>query len=243
MSLKKLRMPGIRFMGASFIAALFVLVSLISVPVSRAQSGGAFGGAILEMVTPGGTSIQQAIASAGTTFYISGIVLQRHTIQNCTVPAGAEVFVNFSAPNAPPGRRVGTWRMWGVKAANDPTPNNASIPPTNNLSGNQTAVVNMSISLDSFNGTLELQGTLGRVFGAIESAGHPLTDVLAITGGTGTFRSASGDAILTPLTNTLGDNINGTGTPCSQGFFQVALQESPKIPRFGNIIGGGGINR
>ncbi len=233
MSKRELRTPRIRLIGGSIAVALFLLVSVVTVPVSRAQSGGAFGGAIIELVPSSGATVQQAIANASSTFYISGIVVQGRTIQNCAVPAGADGFVNFSTA----GRRVGTWRMWGQKANNDPTPNAAGLTPTDNLSGNQTAVVNMSISLDSFNGTIELQGTLGRVFGAIESAGHPLTDVLAITGGTGTFRSASGDAILTPLTNIIGDNTSSSGTPCAQGFFRISLHESPRGPRFGNIFG------
>jgi hypothetical protein len=122
--------------------------------------------------------------------------------------------------------------MWGFRV--DGTgPLNAPAPPTTSISGGRFAVVNMSIDLEGFNGTLQLQGTLGRVFGLIESAGPSFpgipTDILAITGGTGSFRSASGDATITPL-------IDSNRNNCLNGAFQVALKEAPKPPRFGNVI-------
>jgi hypothetical protein len=64
--------------------------------------------------------------------------------------------------------------------------------------------------------------------------GHPLTDIFTITGGTETFRGTSGDADLTPLTPAA-KNISGQ-TRCSVDFFQIVLQESPRLPRFTNLI-------
>jgi hypothetical protein len=208
--------------------SLFVLQANAS--TARAQSTGSFGGAILDLVPASGSTISNTLStgSAGA-FLITGNVYLRGTASNCAAIPSPDVFVNF----ADGARRVGTWRMWGYRldpALNTPSTSSATNPNLVNISGGRLAVVNMSIDLDSYNGTIQLQGTLGRVFGAIESTGHPLTDILAITGGTGTYRSASGDATLTPVTNQAGD------ANCASGAFQVALLEGSKGPRFGNVF-------
>lgn len=220
--------------------AIFALfISLIvwqgNTPVSNAQSTGAFGSAIIELIPTGSsitgqTTINGVLSQTGSgPFYIEGVVVQNRTVSNCAV-SGTDLRFNFG------GTRVGIWRMWGFRTEGAGL--NAATPPTNSLTGGRVAVVNMSIDLESFNGTIQLQGTLGRVFGAIESAGPAIpgnpTDILAITGGTGTFRSASGDATITPLVDST-RAICPTGTTAVGGF-QVALKESPRLPRFGNII-------
>lgn len=231
---------GNRLLSASVLIALVALaIWRVSPPSSSAQSTGGFGGAVVELVPVGPQTISQMLASttAGGAFYMEGNAFLNRTVSKCQVPAGATDLVNFSEDPDKPGKRVGVWRMWGVvrkdpaaSADTNSTGPGSAGQTANNISGGTVAVVNMSIDLESFNGTIQLQGTLGRVFGALESAGHPLTDILAVTGGTGTLRSASGDAQITPLTD-------ASGTACSTlGAFQVALQESPKLPRFGNVL-------
>jgi hypothetical protein len=193
----------------------------------QAQSGGGFASAMVDLVPASGSTISSALSTGGAgAFFISGNVYLRGTANNCAAISSPDAFVNFG------GSRVGTWRMWGFRldpAQNAPQTNSATGQPLNNISGGRTAVVNMSIDLDSYNGTLQLQGTLGRVFDIIDSTGHSLTDVLAVTGGTGTFRSASGDATLAPVTDASGVN-------CSSGAFRVTLKEGAKAPRFGNLF-------
>lgn len=206
------------------------------------QSTGAFAGAIVELAPPRNAdgsfrSIKSILdgAAAGGSFYIEGNVFVNRTVQNCALPAGAEslvdvAFINKTVVFNTAGRRVGIYKIWGMMR--NPTNGTAagSGQTGDNISGSNVASVNMSLDLENYNGTIQLQGTLGKVFGVIESAGHPLTDVLAITGGTGTFRAASGDAVLVPLTDP--SNI-----PCSAlGAFQLSLREAPKLPRFTNLI-------
>jgi len=227
--------------------ALLVIFSFLALLCSAspilAQSTGAFSGLIVELTPPRNTdgsfkTISSILAGtpAGGTFYLEGNVFMNRTVQNCALPVGAENLVNASFVNKTvifdgPGRRVGIFKMWGVlrNPANAGT-TSGSGQSGDNLSGSSVASVNISIDLESYNATLQLQGTLGKVFGAIESAGHPLTDVLAITGGTGTLRSASGDADLTPL-------VDASGIPCtSMGGFQLSLREGTRLPRFGNVL-------
>jgi len=229
-------------MGAIFALFISLLALQANAPVSNAQGG--FSSAIIELIpgtfgadgafTPGGAqTISSVLAQAGSgAFYIEGVAVQNRAIFNCTLPSGdLGTPVNFSGPGGA-GRRVGIWRMWGFRPGN--TGINSAIQPTNSITGGAVAVVNMSIDLDSFNGSLELQGTLGRVFGAVESAGPSApgvpTDVLGITGGTRTFRSASGDALITPLFDSNRNN-------CPSGAFQLSLREGPRFPpRFGNLL-------
>ncbi len=235
--------------GLCLIFSFLALLSYAS--PALAQSTGGFAGAILELTPPkdlaNGSfkSIKDIIEAAGGaskdgTFYLEGNVFLNKTVKNCAPPSqDEEMLVNaeFDPVNKVvifngPGRRVGVYRMWGVlrTAANAGTTSGSGQSSGDNLTGSTIASVSMSIDLESYNGTIQLQGTIGKVFGAIESAGHPLTDVLAVTGGTGTFRSASGDADLTPMTD-----AGGIACTSVRGF-QVALREAPKPPRFGNIF-------
>lgn len=75
------------------------------------------------------------------------------------------------------GEEVGIVRIWGVKT----------------LEGTTTiSTINANFELPGFNGTLTAQGTLTRaVVDAISR-----DDLVAITGGTGTFRGANGEATI-----------------------------------------------
>jgi hypothetical protein len=230
-----------RQFGVGLVLALLMMgvILLPGANTTSAQSTGAFGGAILDLVptnpnpsTPNTTNTIAAVTSgaAGTSFFIQGLVFQNRAVQgDCSI----------SPINGDP---VGQWTMWGVR-------NGATLPagavgdPVSNsgISAGNIAFFNMSVELRGFNGTLHFQGTLGRVFGAIESAGHPATDLVAIVGGTGTFRSASGDGVITPFVlNGPTSIINGSGpcpaTSAAAGAFQLFLKEGNRFPRFSNLI-------
>lgn len=245
--------------GLMLAALMLGVILLPGASTTSAQSGaGAFQGAILELVptnpnpTAANTNIISTVTAGavGSSFYIEGTVYRNRTVQaDCTINA----LGNTPVSEDQDGGIVGKWRMWGVRTAqktNDPIP---TVPTSNvgqpisstSISGGNIAVVNMSVELEGFNGTLQFQGVLGRDFGAIESAGHLASDILAITGGTGTFRGASGDGVLTPLV--VNSTITGTppfptiATPCpaasaGAGGFQLFLKEGFKPPRFTNVI-------
>jgi len=167
-------------------------------------------------------------------FYIEGFVFTNRTVsRTCTISD----LGNTPVIEDQEGGRVGRWRMWGVRTAGPGTTSGVGQPlSTSGISAGNVAVVNMSVELEGFNGTLQFQGVLGRVFGLIESSATIVSDVLAITGGTGTFRSASGDAIITPLVNSTTNVACAAGTAAAGGF-QLALREGNKNPtRFGNVF-------
>lgn len=231
------------------------VISLPGASTTSAQSGsGSFQGAILELVptspAPGNSIAAVTSGAVGTSFYIEGTVYRNRTVRaDCSI----STLGNTPVSEDQEGGIVGKWRMWGVRTGqktNDPIP---TVPTSNvgqpvastSISSGNIAVVNMSVELEGFNGTLQFQGVIGRDFGAIESAGHLASDILAITGGTGTFRGASGDGVLTPLV--VNGTITGTppfptvATPCPSssagaGGFQLFLKEGFKPPRFTNIL-------
>ena len=87
---------------------------------------------------------------------------------------------------SPDGEEVGVVRVWGVK----------------HLEGSQTiSTLNANYELPGYNGTIAAQGTLAREVVDILDR----DDVVAVTGGTGTFRGANGEA-------TLHNNGDGTFT-------------------------------
>ena len=182
--------------GLAFLMTLMILLPGAS--TTSAQSTGGFGGAILELVPTGNTisgiTLSTPTNPTGSTFYIEGIVYRNRTVsRTCTISDLGKTPVAEDQD----GGIVGRWRLWGVRTAG-PAPTSGVGQPLSNsgISGGNVAVVNMSVELEGFNGTLQFQGTLGRVFGAIESSATVVSDTLAITGGTGTFRSASGDGVL-----------------------------------------------
>ena len=196
----------------------------INAASTSAQGG--FGGAMLDLV-PVGTTVANALGTGSPgEFFISGNVYQLKTVTCATTAAPSDSFVNFT----PGATRVGTWRMWGFRSSEPVLTNSVSGQAFNNISAGKPAAVNMTIHLDSFNGTLELQGTLiGGTLVPGQLVSQPVSDVLAITGGTGTFRSASGDATITPISDANGVN-------CANGSFRLVLTESSRPPRFGNVV-------
>lgn len=220
-----------RRFGIGVVLALLMTGVILLPGASTTSAQGAFAGAILELIPDAGTSISQATAGTGT-FIIQGTVFENRSVAaDCS---------NHSDS-------IGRWTMWGVRLGGATGTTKAGDPlPANSISAGNAAVVNMSLTLKGFNGTLEFQGTLGRAFSAIDSAGHLTSDTLAVTGGTGTFRSASGDAIITPLvvnaTITGTPPFPATATQCgaatdAAGGFQLFLREGNKSPtRFGNVL-------
>jgi hypothetical protein len=210
------------------VTLLLCLVGLstlqISPPLTSAQGG--FGGAMLDLV-PVGTTIAGALGSGSPgEFFVSGNVYQGKTTGCATTAAASDPLVNYATG----ATRVGTWRMWGFRSSEPVLTSSGSTPFSTNISAGKPAPVKMSIKLDSFNGTIELQGTLiGGVPVPGEAFSPPLEDTLAIVGGTGTFRSASGDAVIVPLTD-------ASGTNCANGAFRMFLKEGFKLPRFSNVI-------
>jgi hypothetical protein len=213
-----------RLLGISLLLCLAGLgIGHINAPSTSAQ--GAFGSITLDFV-PIGTTIAGALGTGSPgEFFVSGNVYQAKTVSCSTSAAVGDSFINF----APGATRVGTWRLRGFRSSEAVINNSASGQAFNNISAGKPAFVNMTIHLDSFNGALELQGTLiGGTLVPGELLSQPLSDVIAITGGTGTFRSASGDACITPITDANGAN-------CGNGSFRIVLMETSRSPRFGNI--------
>jgi len=233
-------------LGVGLALLTTAMILLPGASMTSAQSTGGIGGAILELVpnrTKRSDSATFPLLNAipdganGSTFYVEGVVYLNRTVRaDCSINPDTDEDVVLQDD----GRRVGVWRIWGVRTgATSTTQTTGGITGSpNSLTGGKVYAVNMAVDLEGYNGTLQFQGTLGRVFGAIESAGHPPSDILAITGGTGTFRSASGDGVLTPLV--VGGGISGA-TPCPAGTngaggFQLFLKEGNKLPRFSNLI-------
>jgi hypothetical protein len=238
MKTKRLRLWSNRSLPLICALALFASVCCLqsNAPTVSAQS---LSNSILEVVPT--TPLANVTAGANGTFYLEAQVFLNRTVNtsNCTVSTTAQqTFFNG-------GNMVGTLRIWGVRtgtATTNASNTNASTQATN-LSNTAVAVVNMSLDLPSFNGSLEMQGTLGRTrqdfeslfattggFGNGTGTGQvvaiPLDDAVAITGGTGVFRGASGEATLTPLLTPV-TNSNGTTTNvnCTSGAFRLTLSQ------------------
>lgn len=176
-------------LGAMLVLLTAVLFWQASVQEGQAQSGGGFNHAIVTAEMDGGTSLASlASAAAG---------------ENATLTAGGVLFTD--------GQEVGRIRIWGTRKTDTVFSNLANGSPISIA----IAHVNMSIELPGFNGTLQAQGTLSDVVNDglhgvhVVGPGGQRTfngdDVIAITGGTGTFRGANGEA-------TIRNNPDGTFT-------------------------------
>lgn len=176
------------------IGAMLVLLTAAffwqaSVREGQAQSVGGFNHAILTAEMDNGVSLANLASAA------SG--------ENATLTAGGVLFSG--------GEEVGRIRIWGTRKTDTVFKNIATGAPVNVA----VATVNINIELPGFNGTLEGQGTLSDVINdglhgkLLLVPGGVATfdgdDIIAITGGTGTFRGANGEA-------TIRDNGNGTFT-------------------------------
>lgn len=181
------------------------------------------------------TSLGSISSGAQGAFFVEAQVFLNRTVNttNCTIAdAAQESFFNG-------GNLVGTLRIWGVRTgistgnATNATAGTQAI----NLTNTALAVVNMSLDLPSFNGTIEMQGTLGRTRQNFENLINingtvgtnltiPLQDTVAITGGTGAFRGATGEATLTPLLTAVTSGTSTTNVNCSTGAFRLSLSQA-----------------
>jgi hypothetical protein len=191
---------------------------------------------ILEVVPA--TPLSSVATGAQGTFFVEMPVFLNRTVNtsNCTVSAPDSFFIG--------GNMVGTLRIWGVRTGGSTgnVTNTTAGTQATNVTNTAIAVVNMSLDLPSFNGTIEMQGTLGRIrqdfenlvnFGVstgqpptVQGALIPLQDVVAITGGTGVFRAATGEATLSPLLTPVTDaNGKVTNVNCSSGAFRITISQ------------------
>ncbi|HKS41997.1 MAG TPA: hypothetical protein VJX74_15385 [Blastocatellia bacterium] len=187
---------------------------------------------ILEVVP---TTSLGSVASGGQgSFFVEAQVFLNRTVNtsDCTVDdAAQESFFNG-------GNLVGTMRVWGFRtgASTGNATNATAGTQAINLTNTALAVVNISLDLPSFNGTIEMQGTLGRTRQNFENllsfngtTGSnltiPLQDTVAITGGTGAFRGATGEATLTPLLTAITSGTATTNVNCSTGAFRLTISQ------------------
>jgi hypothetical protein len=169
------RINGKRLLGVGMVLTLLVTVGIwqVSVRTGQAQSVGGFNG--LKIVVEGITATQltsAASAAAGTAFFREG---EAFTIGNRGTDG-----CSFASDES-----VGTVKIWGVST------------------GDGGLAANMNIDLGSFNGTLAGQGTIFKIVVDGLHPGQPVNtdpchpfgdDIIAITGGTSTFRGANGEA-------------------------------------------------
>jgi hypothetical protein len=218
---------------ASVLSALLLFIGVCcmqaNLPSASAQG---ISNSVLEVVP---TTSLGSVASGGQgSFFVEAQVFLNRTVNtsNCTISdAAQESFFNG-------GNLVGTMRIWGFRTgtstgnATNATAGTQAI----NLTNTALAVVNISLDLPSFNGTIEMQGTLGRTRQNFENllsfngtTGSnltiPLQDTVAITGGTGAFRGATGEATLTPLLTAITSGTSTTNVNCSTGAFRLTLSQ------------------
>jgi hypothetical protein len=150
------------------------------------------------------TSAQSVGAFGGAIFSVTPNTGQ--TFNLTSVPAGGVFQVEGTITSVNSRGQVlstgtGTFRRSGVKLASG------------------FAIVTDLYILDDFNGMITAQGSVrGDTVGVIEQA-----DLLAVTGGIGTFRGASGEAQLTT-------------TDANTGAFTVVLQETRRLDQPGRFI-------
>lgn len=169
------RIKGKRLLGLGMVLTLLVTVGIwqVSVRTGQAQSVGSFNG--LKIVVSGISAAQltsAAAAPAGTAFFRTG--------DASTIGSRGSDGCSFAGDET-----VGTVRIWGVS------------------DGTGGLAANVNIDLRNFNGTLTGQGTIFNIVVDALHPGQPVNtdichpfgdDLIAITGGTGTFRGANGEA-------------------------------------------------
>lgn len=150
------------------------------------------------------TSAQSTGAFGGAIFSVTPNPEQTFNITSVPVGGVFQVEGTITSKNARGqvlSNGTGTFRRSGVKL------------------GSGFAMVTDLYILTDFNGMITAQGSVrGDVVGAIEQA-----DLLAVTGGIGTFRGASGEAQLTT-------------TDTNTGAFTVFLQETRRLDQPGRFI-------
>jgi hypothetical protein len=223
----------------SLAAVLMVLLTVCfyqaNAPSAAAQN---VSNSILEVVPA--TPLSSVASGAQGAFFVEMPVFLNRTVNtsDCTVSSDAQQSFFIG------GSMVGTLRIWGVRTgvSTGNVTNTTAGTQATNVTNTALAVVNMSLDMPSFGGTIEMQGTLGRIRQDFEnlvsngvSTGQPptvqgalipLQDVVAITGGTGVFRGASGEATLSPLlTQVTNSNGQVTNVNCSSGAFRLTISQ------------------
>jgi hypothetical protein len=230
------RKRGLTLMTAAF---LFLTLCAFQAQVPSVSAQGA-SNSILEVVP--GTPLSSVAAGTQGTFYAELPVYLNRTVNtaDCSITTARQQ-TTFNG-----GNQVGTMRIWGTRTGTSTgnASNTSSASQATNLTNTGIAVVNVSIDLPAFGGSIELQGTLGRTrqdfenlltdtggFGAgtgtVVATTLPTQDVLAITGGTGAFSGATGEATLTPLLTQTTNTTTGqlTNVNCSTGAFRIVLSQ------------------
>lgn len=218
-----------RCVGVLSTLVLFVgFCFMQSIPPSVSAQG--VSNSILEIVPT--TPLSSVASGAQGSFYAEAPIFLNRTVNtsDCTIDDSAQSSF-FEG-----GNLVGTARIWGFRTgvSTGNATGLAAGSQATNLTDTSLAVVNVSLDLPSFNGTIEMQGTLGRnrqnfenLFnsGGIGQRSVPLQDTLAITGGTGVFRGATGEATLTPLLTAVTSGNVTTNVNCSTGAFRLTISQ------------------
>jgi hypothetical protein len=148
---------------------LVLLACQFTAPASASQLGIEF---IFDIVPDSATL--STLPATGNTFYLQGKIYPFRTVNQATCA------FNTASP-----RQIGIWRAWGQVADDG------------------RLVINQSLVLDAMGGTIEVQGTTGVLLAngqaslATADPNGPTTgpsEVLAVTGGVGTYRGLNGEA-------------------------------------------------
>jgi hypothetical protein len=174
--------------GVMLAMAIALFVCQFSVPTGSAQT---IGVEFIFDIVPDTSTLTNlpstgSLPAEGTTFKIRGKIYPFRTVNV------ADCTFRTSTP-----RQLGTWRAWGT------------------VSDDGRVVVNQSLTLDSVNGSIELQGTTGITLSngpavpvIAGTRGEPFagpTEVLSVTGGAGVYRGLTGEAQNRPYCQTQAD--------------------------------------
>jgi len=177
MNLTRLSATRKRLLGVSMLIITLLAGAVIQMnaPTGTAQSTGGFDGALYDIVPDAETL--SSLPPPGSTFLLTGRVFNFRSVNQATCALSES-------------DQLGVWRAWGQVADDG------------------RILINHSLQLDAFNGSIELQGTSGVTLALSPAApaipgtnGPPFTgpsEVMSVTGGSGTFRSVSGEANIRP---------------------------------------------
>ena len=228
------------------VASLFLTLCYFQAHAPSVSAQGV-SNSILEVVPT--TSLSNLATGTQGTFFAEMPVFLNRTVNtsDCTITtARQQTFFNG-------GNQVGTLRIWGTRTGTSTgnASNTSAASQATNVTNTGIAVVNMSLDLFSFGGTVEMQGTLGRTrqdfenlitttggfgsgTGTVVATTLPIQDVVAITGGTGAFSGATGEATLTPIVTQTTNATTGqvTNVNCSTGAFRIVLSQQRRSTVF-----------
>jgi hypothetical protein len=238
---RKLRLTLVSALGALVTACVFQ-ASASAQNINRAN---------FEVVPT--TALSSITNGAQGSFFVEAPVFLSGTIN----PADCTVASTSQGSFLSGGQQIGVLRIWGVRLGNGTadvvngttvttgtgtgTTSGTTVNNSTNLTTNALAVVNASLDLLGFGGSIEMQGTLGRIRNDFQTgvlaqqqangstiistttSPIPINDVIAVTGGTGLFRGAKGEVSLTPLLVALTSNGTTTTSNCTSGAFRIAF--------------------